>query len=143
MVSTGITFIKRRLRSNQTFRIRRIPNISIRIFLQRYEPTAFYTFVLVRLLTFTLLPSFQQPLAPANGAAADATRDPLLKDKVHGVDILELRKATAFAGFTHKSPRPITYARLDKVLDINLKAGADQPEGPRPTGTLRGRAMSF
>ncbi|OBZ68200.1 Serine/threonine-protein kinase CBK1 [Grifola frondosa] len=46
-----------------------------------------------------------EPLAPANGAAPDATRDPMLRDKVHGKEILEVRKALAFAGFTHKSPR--------------------------------------
>ncbi|TFY69168.1 hypothetical protein EVJ58_g585 [Rhodofomes roseus] len=53
-----------------------------------------------------------EPLAPANGAAADATRDPLLRDKVHGQEILEVRKALAFAGFTHKSPRVISYPIL-------------------------------
>ncbi|GBE81094.1 Serine/threonine-protein kinase CBK1 [Sparassis crispa] len=58
-----------------------------------------------------------EPLAPANGAAADATRDPLLRDKVHGADILEVRKALAFAGFTHKSPRVISYVRADKAFD--------------------------
>ncbi|CAE6458276.1 unnamed protein product, partial [Rhizoctonia solani] len=46
-----------------------------------------------------------EPLAPANGAAPDATRDPMLRHKVHGAHILETRKAFAFAGFTHKSPR--------------------------------------
>jgi len=28
---------------------------------------------------------------------------------------MDVRKALAFAGFTHKSPRVISYARLDKV----------------------------
>lgn len=71
----------------------------------------------------------------------------MLKDKVHGNEIMEVRKALAFAGFTHKSPRPITYARLDKVLDINLKAGEDQDKRGRGTvpgaSTMRGRAMSM
>ncbi|TCD71243.1 hypothetical protein EIP91_011721 [Steccherinum ochraceum] len=58
-----------------------------------------------------------EPLAPANGAAADATRDPLLRDKVHGNAILEVRKALAFAGFTHKSPRVVSYVRADKAFD--------------------------
>ncbi|KAH7108074.1 kinase-like protein [Auriculariales sp. MPI-PUGE-AT-0066] len=57
-----------------------------------------------------------EPLAPANGAPADATRDPLLKDKVHGPQIMEVRKALAFAGFTHKSPRVISYTRADRAL---------------------------
>jgi hypothetical protein len=39
----------------------------------------------------------------------------MLKDKVYGKEILEVRKALAFAGFTHKSPRLVTYARIDKV----------------------------
>ena len=58
-----------------------------------------------------------QPLAPANGAPADATRDPLLRDKVHGEEILKVRKALAFAGFTHKSPRVVSYVRADKAFD--------------------------
>ena len=58
-----------------------------------------------------------QPLAPANGAPADATRDPLLRDKVHGEEILNVRKALAFAGFTHKSPRVVSYVRVDKAFD--------------------------
>lgn len=83
-----------------------------------------------------------QPLAPANGAAADATRDPLLKDKVHGNEILEVRKALAFAGFTHKSPRPITYARVDKLWDGDGDGAAgdrgDRGERERGRGTVRG-----
>jgi serine/threonine protein kinase len=58
-----------------------------------------------------------EPLAPANGAPADATRDPLLRDKVHGEEILKVRKALAFAGFTHKSPRVVGYVRADKAFD--------------------------
>ncbi|KAJ7594009.1 kinase-like domain-containing protein [Mycena floridula] len=58
-----------------------------------------------------------EPLAPANGAPADATRDPLLRDKIHGAEILDVRKALAFAGFTHKSPRAISYVRADMAFD--------------------------
>ncbi|CAE7055198.1 unnamed protein product [Rhizoctonia solani] len=57
-----------------------------------------------------------EPLAPANGAAPDATKDPMLRHKVHGAHILETRKAFAFAGFTHKSPRKISYATIDAIL---------------------------
>lgn len=57
-----------------------------------------------------------QPLAPANGAPADATRDPMLRDEEHGPEILDVRKAYAFAGFTHKSPRMISYLRADKAF---------------------------
>ncbi|ELU42956.1 AGC/NDR protein kinase [Rhizoctonia solani AG-1 IA] len=57
-----------------------------------------------------------QPLAPANGAPPDATRDPMLRHKVHGAHILETRKAFAFAGFTHKSPRKISYTTIDAIL---------------------------
>ena len=75
-----------------------------------------------------------QPLAPANGAPADATRDPLLRDKVHGQEILDVRKALAFAGFTHKSPRAISYVRADKAFNPEPDSyGQDEPE--------RGRSM--
>ncbi|KAI0035879.1 kinase-like protein [Vararia minispora EC-137] len=80
-----------------------------------------------------------EPLAPANGAPPDATRDPLLRDAVHGEEILRVRKALAFAGFTHKSPRAISYARLDKVFNAapdsygeelpELEVGAETPRG--------------
>jgi protein-serine/threonine kinase len=41
----------------------------------------------------------------------------MLRDKVHGAEILDARKALAFAGFTHKSPRAISYLRVDKAFD--------------------------
>ncbi|KAL0956360.1 hypothetical protein HGRIS_002509 [Hohenbuehelia grisea] len=76
-----------------------------------------------------------EPLAPANGAPADATKDPLLRDKVHGAEILDVRKALAFAGFTHKSPRAITYLRADKAFDMI------QPDDEGAPGvTVRGRS---
>ena len=62
-------------------------------------------------------PLSPQPLAPANGAPVDATRDPLLRNKTHGEEILNVRKALAFAGFTHKSPRVVGYVRADKAFD--------------------------
>ena len=74
-----------------------------------------------------------QPLAPANGVPADATRDPILRDKVHGEEILNVRKAYAFAGFTHKSPRAITYLRADKAFNP-LPHTYGKPE------TIRGRS---
>jgi hypothetical protein len=71
------------------------------------------------------------PLAPANGAPPDATRDPLLRDKVHGQEILHVRKALAFAGFAHKSPRVI---RADKAFNPEPDSyGQEEPE--------RGRSM--
>lgn len=90
-----------------------------------------------------------QPLAPANGAAADATRDPLLRDKVHGQEILEVRKALAFAGFTHKSPRVISYVRADKAFDPEPDTyGKGEEERGRSTIRQsqeigRGRAISM
>lgn len=66
-------------------------------------------------------------MVPANGAPADATKDPLLRDRVHGEEILKVRKALAFAGFTHKSPRAISYARADRAFD----ASADIPDQER------------
>ncbi|KAF7792401.1 hypothetical protein EIP86_003438 [Pleurotus ostreatoroseus] len=80
-----------------------------------------------------------EPLAPANGAPADATRDPVLRDKVHGNEILEVRKALAFAGFTHKSPRVISYVRADKAFDPDPNTyGQDEPERTRGRATVRG-----
>ena len=82
-------------------------------------------------------------MAPANGAPADATKDPLLRDKNHGAEILNMRKALAFAGFTHKSPRAVTYLRADAAFRDSGNEDDDSSRG-RSTirGTLGGRAMS-
>ncbi|KAK8850341.1 hypothetical protein IAR55_004258 [Kwoniella newhampshirensis] len=45
-----------------------------------------------------------EPLAPANAAGAEVTKDPLLRDKTHGAHLLEIRKGLAFKGWTFKSP---------------------------------------
>lgn len=74
-----------------------------------------------------------EPLAPANGAAPDATRDPVLKDKVYGEEILNVRKALAFAGFTHKSPRAFEYVHAERAFEPLSPRGHDE-------GTLRGRS---
>ncbi|KAF9524002.1 kinase-like domain-containing protein [Crepidotus variabilis] len=76
-----------------------------------------------------------EPLAPANGAAPDATKDPLLKHKIHGAEILDVRKALAFAGFTHKSPRMIEYTRADQAFN------AWPSEKGTAKGTIRGRPL--
>lgn len=36
---------------------------------------------------------------------------------MHGQHILDVRKALAFAGFTHRSPRVISYTRADRALN--------------------------
>jgi len=78
-----------------------------------------------------------QPLAPANGAPPEATKDPLLRDKIHGEEILNVRKALAFAGFTHKSPRTISYVRADRAFDA--QAGVLGPEhAERGRSRIRG-----
>lgn len=84
-----------------------------------------------------------EPLAPANGAAPDATRDPLLKDKVYGDHILNVRKALAFQGFTHRSPRKMDYARIDTLYPE--EPGHDRGrDAARRGGTIgRGRALSM
>ncbi len=82
----------------------------------------------------TLLTDYrQQPLEPANGAPADATRDPLLRHETHGQEIMDVRKALAFAGFTHKSPRAISYVRADKAFD-------PEPDTYGLEETMRGRS---
>ena len=41
----------------------------------------------------------------------------LYSDKIHCAEIMEVRKALAFAGFTHKSPRAVEYMRADGGFD--------------------------
>ncbi|KAJ7072098.1 kinase-like domain-containing protein [Mycena amicta] len=87
-----------------------------------------------------------EPLAPANGAPPDATRDPLLRHEIHGAEILDVRKALAFAGFTHKSPRVISYVRADRAFDSQPDSyGQTPPEAQYDQGTDvgRGRAISM
>ncbi|KAK0461301.1 kinase-like protein [Desarmillaria tabescens] len=88
-----------------------------------------------------------EPLEPANGAPADATRDPLLRHEVHGAEILDVRKALAFAGFTHKSPRAISYVRADKAFYPQPDTYGQEPTRGRstlPQQTVgRGRAISM
>ncbi|KAL5528307.1 hypothetical protein ACEPAF_7443 [Sanghuangporus sanghuang] len=90
-----------------------------------------------------------EPLAPANGAPADATKDLLLRDKVYGAEILNMRKALAFAGFTHKSPRAVTYLRADQAFGYDFPSDNDADE-ERGRSTIKGvpargrsRAMSL
>lgn len=92
-----------------------------------------------------------QPLAPANGAPPDATKDPLLRDKVHGEEILNVRKALAFAGFTHKSPRAISYVRADRAFDSqagtpgqeHAERGRSRIRGAQHEAGGTGRAISL
>ncbi|THH14240.1 hypothetical protein EW146_g6067 [Bondarzewia mesenterica] len=80
-----------------------------------------------------------EPLAPANGAPPDATRDPLLRNKTHGAEIMDVRKALAFAGFTHKSPRVVSYVRADKAFNPEPDSyGAEEAEPDRGRSTARG-----
>ena len=70
---------------------------------------------------------------------------------MHGNEILEVRKALAFAGFTHKSPRVVSYVRAEKVFDPEPDTyNLDEPAA-RGRSTIRvterdvgkGRAMSM
>ena len=69
-----------------------------------------------------------------------------MKDKVHGAQILNMRKQLAFAGFTHKSPRFVSYVRADDAFDVEDER---KPRGPAATvrtprpSTIRARAMSL
>lgn len=70
----------------------------------------------------------------------------MLRDKVHGPRILEVRKALAFAGFTHKSPRAITYVKADRafgdpLVDDQEGRGRSMFRGSHEVG--RARAMSL
>jgi len=88
-----------------------------------------------------------EPLAPANGVPANATKDPLLRDKLHGEEILNVRKALAFAGFTHKSPRAISYTRADRAFDgsMNGNTGGQHERGRSRFRSVhgKGRAISL
>ncbi|KIY44431.1 kinase-like protein [Fistulina hepatica ATCC 64428] len=90
-----------------------------------------------------------EPLVPANGMPFDATKDPLLRNKTHGAEILDVRKALAFAGFTHKSPRVISYVRADKAFDdVPGSYGQQHNDTLGRTSQIRvkgkrGRAMSM
>jgi len=90
-----------------------------------------------------------EPLAPANGAPVEATKDPLLRDKVHGAEILDVRKALAFAGFTHKSPRAISYVTAYNVFESQPGTHGQQPPARgrasvRSIGEIgKGRAISM
>lgn len=57
----------------------------------------------------------------------------MLRDKIHGAEIMDVRKALAFAGFTHKSPRAISYVRADKAFD-------PRPDTYGQQATVRGRS---
>lgn len=48
-----------------------------------------------------------------------------------------MRKALAFAGFTHKSPRVISYVRADKAFDPAPNTYG-QDAAPRGRSTIRG-----
>ena len=74
----------------------------------------------------------------------------MLRDKVHGPEIMDVRKALAFAGFTHKSPRAISYTRADKAFDPLPQTYGQEPVAERGRSTLRdtlvvgkGRAISM
>ena len=84
-----------------------------------------------------------QTLAPANGAPPDATKDPVLRDNRHGADILNARKQLAFAGFTHKSPRAVTYPRVDVLYPSALARGAGLLRNSSVSTFGRSRALSL
>ncbi|ORY35880.1 kinase-like domain-containing protein [Naematelia encephala] len=108
-----------------------------------------------------------EPLAPANGAAANGTKDPMLRNTMHGAALLEIRKNLAFKGWTFKAPHaPETrYGHLQRISsgeDSNSGLGlshmrdiseetiyADAMDGRRyahfgtEKGTVRSRALSL
>jgi len=113
----------------------------MRIFLLRYG-----SLTRPKRLNGYLIICFLQPLAPANGAPADATRDPMLLDERHGAKIMNSRKALAFAGFTHKSPRAVTYLRADKAFNFPTYGQGtvrDRTMATEPLKAGRGRAISM
>ena len=73
----------------------------------------------------------------------------MLRDETHGADILDVRKAFAFAGFTHRSPRTMDYVRADDAFEISsgpverktISRGRSAVRDMREIG--RGRAISM
>ncbi|KAL7410296.1 kinase-like domain-containing protein [Mrakia frigida] len=97
-----------------------------------------------------------EPLAPAGGANPNATKDPVLRHRDHGRIAMDVRKATAFQGFTYKSPRVVSHPRADTVLEplptspvsptYDQQAQLDEDDRGRTlrNGTIgRGRALSL
>ncbi|WWC65471.1 uncharacterized protein I303_108089 [Kwoniella dejecticola CBS 10117] len=100
-----------------------------------------------------------EPLAPANGAAANATKDPLLRDKTHGAHLLEIRKSLAFKGWTFKSPSLVEsrYGHLQNlshtkdVSEETVRGHENSTsrwddvaaQSKMTSGTVRNRALSF
>lgn len=136
--------ISNRLLSCQTSVTLRIPSILMTIFQQRQAELICLALPESSSDQVSWLRSVLQPLAPANGAAPDATRDPILKDKVHGDRILNMRKDLAFAGFTHRSPRRFDYARVDTIYPAEDPSRERGRDPHRQSGTIgRGRALSM
>lgn len=77
-----------------------------------------------------------EPLPPANGQRGDETHDPILRDAVHGPTALGIRKAYAFAGFTHKSPRQLDVRKL-RVGQRDSRLMPDGGIGDRGRSTIR------
>lgn len=65
-----------------------------------------------------------------NANQPDLTRDPLLGDRTHGAEILEVRKQHAFVGYTFKGPRREVYdPRRGMILKpFFMKADDDEEE---------------
>ncbi|KZT52106.1 kinase-like protein [Calocera cornea HHB12733] len=78
-----------------------------------------------------------EPLAPANGLPAEGTLDPVLRDAVHGAAALGIRKAYAFAGFTHRSPRRIDVRKLRVGGSDSRLMPNGGGEGQRGRSTIR------
>ncbi|KAG9078605.1 hypothetical protein FS749_009341, partial [Ceratobasidium sp. UAMH 11750] len=49
--------------------------------------------------------------------------------------------ALAFAGFTHKSPRKISYTRVDELLRLSDEGGEQHELGHGGNAEQRGRSM--
>jgi protein-serine/threonine kinase len=58
------------------------------------------------------------PLPAPDGGNPDATKDPMLRDKVHGKKLLEVRKQLAFQGFTYKRPKKQVYDPRKGIIDF-------------------------
>jgi len=91
-----------------------------------------------------------EPL-PAPGAgeaganpAADQPRDPMLRDKQHGNNLLEMRKQLAFVGYTFKAPRDVNFMEETALKGKAPATAAQRGRSREPTETgshLRSMSM--
>lgn len=76
------------------------------------------------------------------GHGAERARDILLRDKVHGPALLNIRKDMAFKGYTYRGKKRISEKQIGKLID-DMEGVEFFDPAPKLTASESGRAMSF